>query len=78
MGLYPLAGTDLYALGLPIFQRVEVDRADGRTLTIHREGKLGPIDEDDRVQVLLDGEERTGSLRHAELMAADDLRFIVR
>ena len=78
MGLYPLAGTDRYVLGLPIFSKVEIDLPSGRTLRIHREGKLGPITEDDSVQILLDKETVTGSVTHAQLMAADDLRFVVR
>ncbi len=29
IGLYPVAGTDRYAIGSPIFERVEIDRPDG-------------------------------------------------
>lgn len=78
MGLYPLAGTDRYVLGLPIFRKVEIDLPSGRTLRVHREGKLGPVEDDDVVQILLDKEVVSGSLSHAQLMAADDLRFVVR
>jgi predicted alpha-1,2-mannosidase len=78
LGLYPLAGTDRYVLGLPIFDKAELDRPSGRPLRIHREGKRGPISEDDDVQILLDKQVVSGSLSHAELMAADDLRFVVR
>lgn len=34
LGLYPVAGTDRYAIGSPIFDRVEVDLGPGRTVVI--------------------------------------------
>lgn len=40
MGLYPIAGTEVYALGAPIFDRIEIDQAgiNGDTLVIQSEG----------------------------------------
>jgi putative alpha-1,2-mannosidase len=41
LGFYPVAGTDLYALGQPMAPRVELDRGDGSTLVIEAPG-AGP------------------------------------
>ncbi|MEE2643352.1 MAG: GH92 family glycosyl hydrolase [Myxococcota bacterium] len=38
MGLYPVAGTDLYALGAPIFERVEVGGSDEEAWVIEAQG----------------------------------------
>jgi putative alpha-1,2-mannosidase len=34
MGFYPIAGTEVYALGAPIFNRVEIDQSNGDVWTV--------------------------------------------
>ncbi len=69
LGLYPIAGTDRYVLGAPLFTRARV-RLPGGTLTI--EAASG--DRQGRVQ--LDGEERDGGeIRHADLVGGRTLSF---
>lgn len=69
IGLYPVAGTDLYAVTSPIFERVEVDRPDG-TVVIRVEG----VSEDARYvqRATVRGEplERAW-LTHAELVSGE-------
>ena len=38
IGMFPVAGTPTWALGSPVFERVELDRADGSTLVIRAPG----------------------------------------
>lgn len=38
IGVFPVAGTDEYALGAPLFDRTEIDRGDGTTWTIVANG----------------------------------------
>lgn len=38
IGLYPVAGTPDYVVGSPIFERVEIDLEDGRTLVVRAPG----------------------------------------
>jgi len=68
MGLYPLAGTDQYVLGDPIFTRVEIDR-EHAPLTILRTG-TADVDAID-----LDGETLDVSIDHATLQSGSTLRF---
>ncbi len=70
IGLYPLAGSDRYVLGDPLFDRVEIDREDGTTLVIERLGG-GEVE-----AVRVDGEPwEAPDIRHAELAAASTLTF---
>ena len=71
MGLYPVAGTDLYALGSPIFERVEVDGQEG-TLVIRAPG----VSDQARylAQVRLGEEAVSGStVTHGALLKAGEL-----
>lgn len=69
LGLYPIAGTDRYILGAPLFTRARV-RLPGGTLTI--ESASG----DRQGRVLLDGEEQAGGeIRHADLVGGHTLSF---
>ena len=69
LGLYPIAGTDRYILGAPLFSRARV-QLPGGTLTI--EAASG----DRQGRVLLDGEEQAGGeIRHADLVGASTLSF---
>ena len=69
LGLYPIAGTDRYVLGAPLFTRARV-RLPGGTLTI--EAASG----DRQGRVLLDGEEQEGGeVRHADLIGGHTLSF---
>lgn len=67
VGIYPLAGTDRYWLGVPAFDRVEIDM-DGGTLTIESAG-TGPGGTVVR-GVTLDGETMTSEVTHAALPGA--------
>ena len=70
-GLFPVAGFDTYALGSPIFERVEIDRPDG-TLVIRAPG----VSEQGRyIQAATLGGEPFSSptLTHAELIEGGEL-----
>lgn len=71
-GLYPIAGTTTYALGSPLFERVEL----GDGLVVRTEGldKGGVVP----VEVWL-GDQRVegGTVEHADLMAAGELVFVL-
>jgi len=70
MGIYPLAGTDRYVLGDPLFHRVELDLPDG-TFIIERLGR-GPL-----AEVWLDETRlETHALTHDQLVAGSVLRFL--
>ena len=67
LGLYPIAGTERYALGAPLFTRARV-RVPGGTLVIEAEPGEG--------RVLLDGEPvEGGEVRHRDLIGGRTLRF---
>ncbi len=73
LGLYPVAGSDLYVLGTPLFPLAELDLGDGSTLTIEAPG----ADADVRYvrSVTLNGERVEGDrVRHVDL-SGSTLRF---
>jgi predicted alpha-1,2-mannosidase len=73
LGLFPIAGTDLYVLGAPRFPRIEV-ALPGGTFTIEAPGVSAARPY--AVAVALDGVPVTAPvLRHAELRAGRTLRF---
>ncbi len=70
-GFYPIAGSDRYVLGVPRFDRMELDLAGG-TLVVTREGTGSPV------RVELDGQPiEGGTLRHDALIGAHTLRFLL-
>lgn len=74
IGFYPLAGTERYVLGWPIFDRIEVDRADGGTLVVTRSGD--GLAEGAHVTIWVDGEAWTApDISHDVLAHATTLRF---
>ncbi|MFK7927552.1 MAG: GH92 family glycosyl hydrolase [Myxococcota bacterium] len=71
-GIYPIAGTTQYALGSPLFERVEL----GDGLVVRAEG----LDDGGTVPVevwLGDQRIEGGVIEHADLMAAGELRFVL-
>lgn len=71
LGVYPIAGTDIYALGSPIFERVEIDRGDGEPLVFR-----GPGRADRAPDVEIGGVAWTaGTFTHAELLDAGGITF---
>lgn len=73
LGLFPIAGTDLYVLGAPRFPRVEV-AVPGGTFTIEAPGVAAARPY--AVAAALDGVPLSAPvLRHAELRAGRTLRF---
>lgn len=71
IGLYPVAGTDLYGLGAPLFERVEIDHADG-TLVIRAPG--AGWDAATLTSARLGGEPIGGArLGHDRLVGGEDL-----
>jgi len=76
LGVYPMAGTDWYVLGWPVFERIELDREDGTTLIITRSGEL--TDNSD-VEIAIDGETYTEArLLHSVWSTASTLEFKAR
>jgi predicted alpha-1,2-mannosidase len=71
MGLYPLAGTDRYALGAPQFPALDVAFGAGHTLHIERIG-AGTVTRVELDGVVVD----TPDLRHADLLDAHTLTFV--
>ncbi len=70
LGLYPLPGSDRYLWATPLFPYAELDLRD-HTLTIRAPAGGAPA-----ARVLLDGVPVEGPyLRHADLVAAGELRF---
>jgi predicted alpha-1,2-mannosidase len=71
LGVYPIAGTDVYALGSPIFERAEIDRGD-QTLVFEGPGRP------DRAPEVFLGETAwtSGTFTHAELINAGGVRFV--
>jgi len=77
MGVYPMAGTDGYVLGWPVFDQVELDREDGSTLTITRRGD--GLAEDAVVDVIIDGATWTApDLPHSVWSTAETIVFKAR
>ena len=75
IGVYPMAGTDRYVLGWPIFDQVELDREDGTTLTISRSGD--GLADDATVTVYVDDTAiSTPDLRHDVWNSATAIRFV--
>jgi predicted alpha-1,2-mannosidase len=71
-GFYPLAGSDRYLLGVPRFDRMEVDVGD-RTLVIEKKG------EGNVARVEIDGRALDGPyLKHADLIAAEEIVFTLQ
>lgn len=66
LGLYPVAGSDVYLLGEPLFERAELDLA-GAVLTIRRDPTAEGL--------TLDGEPTARRVRHADLLGATELVF---
>ena len=75
LGLYPLAGSDRYALGAPLFPRAEVAVAGG-TFTIEAEGVSD-------TNLYVEAVELNGAplakaeIRHADLKPGGSLRFVM-
>jgi putative alpha-1,2-mannosidase len=70
LGIYPIAGTDRYAIGTPLFERVEIDRPDG-TLVVRGRGSGIYVD-----GVSLGGGPVEGNeLTHAAWMDGGELVF---
>jgi predicted alpha-1,2-mannosidase len=76
LGMYPVAGTDQYAVGSPVFERVELSREGQPDLVLRAPG-TNP--ETLYVhQILFDGEPSpTPHFRHAELAQANEILFIM-
>ncbi len=67
MGFYPIAGGDSYFVGTPLFPHIEVDEADGNTLTIDAPGASDATKFVSAVRV--DGEPVDGAyLKHSQLL----------
>ncbi len=77
IGFFPVAGTDVYAVGSPIFERAEIDLSDGNQLVVRapyasteamfvREARIG--------DQIIEG----GSFTHGELMAGGELVLEMR
>jgi putative alpha-1,2-mannosidase len=73
LGLYPVAGTVDYALTLPIFERVEIDRPDG-LLVFQRDAEL---DGSVLPSTILSGETPLEGwvVEHGQLIEGGGLRF---
>ncbi len=69
LGLYPVAGSDLWLLGAPRFPQARIT-VGGHELVIVRQGSGMHVQ-----AVTLDGAELHGSLTHAQLTAAHELVF---
>jgi predicted alpha-1,2-mannosidase len=77
LGLYPMAGTDVYVVGWPAFDRIELDRPGGGPLVITRSGD--GLADGAEVELRIDGEPAPGlTLDHATLAAAAALEFRAR
>jgi len=69
LGIFPVAGSDIYALGTPLVQIAEVDMGDDSTLTIEAPG--ASVENRYVRSVLLNGEPiESGYLRHSDLRDA--------
>lgn len=76
MGLYPLiVGEPVYELFSPTFDRITLDKGDGRMLVISTRGRTS-LDQPVR-KIKVDGRQlRTAQITHAQLMKAKRLTFI--
>jgi predicted alpha-1,2-mannosidase len=75
IGLYPIAGSDIYYLNTPVFERVEIDLPDGTVFTVEAPG--ASTENRYWTSVTLDGVPvEGGRIRHADLSGAV-LRFDV-
>jgi len=71
MGLYPLAGTDVYLLNLPLLEETTLVLPNGRLLRIYKEG-----DGDSFGSVSFNGKKLTNArISHRELMEGGEMRF---
>lgn len=71
IGLFPVAGTDVYAVGAPWFERAEIDLAYGETLVIRAPGSSsGPYVQSAR---LGEDEWTASTLTHADWLDAGEL-----
>ncbi|MCO4744901.1 MAG: GH92 family glycosyl hydrolase [Proteobacteria bacterium] len=70
-GFYPIAGTTTYAVGSPLFSRVEIDRTGDEMWVMSAPGHSdgGTV----VLSALLDDEEQGGTFDHAEFDAAGEL-----
>ncbi len=74
MGLYPVAGTTDYAMVVPMFDRIEVDRPGGTTLVISAPGVGDSLQGMAAIEV--DGQGLAqATLDHALLQQAGEIRF---
>jgi predicted alpha-1,2-mannosidase len=73
LGLYPIAGTDAYYIGVPLFPRVDV-RLPGGTFTVLADGLSSENVFVERLE--LDGVPVT-EVRHADLRPGATLRFVM-
>lgn len=69
LGLYPLAGTPTYALSVPLFERVEIDRPEG-TLVLRRPSPARGL-----LRVTSPQAEHTATLEHRDLLDGAELIF---
>lgn len=76
LGVYPIAGTVTYELGIPLFDEAVVDIGDGKTLKVTAENNAPG---DMRVREVTAGGNpvETATLTHDQLMAAGELRFVL-
>lgn len=76
LGIYPIAGTVTYELGIPLFDEAVVDIGDGKTLRVTAENNAPG---DMRVREVTAGGSPvdTATLTHDQLMAAGELRFVL-
>lgn len=73
MGLYPVAGTETYALGPPVFPRLEVDLPAGTLVVVHDPDPAAP---EAWREVLLDGVPVDGgTLTHAQVASGGEIVF---
>ena len=77
LGFYPVTpGTDLYIIGAPLFPEATIKLDEGKLFTVRAENVSSMARYVQ--QVLLNGEEHPYSyLRHADIMAGGELRFIM-
>ena len=74
LGIFPIAGTDVYAMGSPLFERVEIDSGDGQTLVVRAPGVSEEALYIERAVVggeVVEG----GQFTHAEWMRTGELLF---
>ncbi|NLV42143.1 MAG: glycoside hydrolase family 92 protein [Candidatus Hydrogenedentes bacterium] len=76
LGIYPIAGTVTYELGIPLFDEAVVDIGGGKTLKVTAENNAPG---DMRVREVTAGGTpvETATLTHDQLMAANELRFVL-